>query len=148
MFLKCLCSAGYVRPQWINSLWPIDAIWHHRFGSTLVQLMVCCLTIASHYLNPCIHGIYPDHFQNWLNIGHSQDDFPYFWFVKWCKVSPDLPFQQRKYNIAIITTQQLVHKENIISLQSKSLLEQKQTQNHCINNFRFNYKHTHVQGAN
>ena len=36
-----------------NSLWPIDAVWHYRSGSTLAQVMVCCLTAPSHYLNQC-----------------------------------------------------------------------------------------------
>ena len=37
----------------INSLWPSDARWRHRTGSTLVQAMACCLTVPSHYLNQC-----------------------------------------------------------------------------------------------
>ena len=37
----------------INSLWPGDAIWRHKSGSTLVQVMACCLTAPSHYLNQC-----------------------------------------------------------------------------------------------
>ena len=28
-----------------------DAIWWHRSGSTLTQVMACCLTAPSHYLN-------------------------------------------------------------------------------------------------
>ena len=36
-----------------NSLWPSDAIWSHRSGSTLAQVMACCLTTPSHYLNQC-----------------------------------------------------------------------------------------------
>ena len=36
-----------------NSLWPSDAIWRHRTGSTLAQVMACCLTAPSHYLNQC-----------------------------------------------------------------------------------------------
>ena len=36
-----------------NSLWPSDAIWQHRSGSTLAQIMACCLTAPSHYLNQC-----------------------------------------------------------------------------------------------
>ena len=36
---------------WVNSLWPGDTIWWHRFGSTLAQVMACCLTAPSHYLN-------------------------------------------------------------------------------------------------
>ena len=37
----------------LNSLWPSDAILRHRSGSTLVQIMACCLTAPSHYLNLC-----------------------------------------------------------------------------------------------
>ena len=37
----------------INSLWPSDAIWQQRSGSTLTQVMACCLTAPSHYLNSC-----------------------------------------------------------------------------------------------
>ena len=36
-----------------NSLWPSDAIWREGSGSTLVQVMACCLTAPSHYLNQC-----------------------------------------------------------------------------------------------
>ena len=45
----------------INSLWPAEAIWRHRSGSTLPQVMACCLTAPSHYLNQCwfiISGFY------------------------------------------------------------------------------------------
>ena len=35
----------------INSLWHSDAIWQHRSGSTLTQIMVCCLRAPS--LNQC-----------------------------------------------------------------------------------------------
>ena len=59
---KCVAS-----PQWVNSLWPSDAIWHWRSWSTLVQVMACCLTAPSHYLNQC-----------WLMISkvlwHSSED--------------------------------------------------------------------------
>ena len=30
-----------------------DAIWRRRSGSTLAQVMACCLTAPSHYLNQC-----------------------------------------------------------------------------------------------
>ena len=36
-----------------NSLWPSDAIWRQRSGSTFAQVMACCLTAPSHYLNQC-----------------------------------------------------------------------------------------------
>ena len=37
----------------INSLWPNDAIRGRRSGSTLAQVMACCLMAPSHYLNQC-----------------------------------------------------------------------------------------------
>ena len=30
---------------------PSDVIWWYRYGSTLAQVMACCLTAPSHYLN-------------------------------------------------------------------------------------------------
>ena len=41
----------------VNSLWPGDAIWWQRSGSTLAQVMACCLTATNHYLNQCWHII-------------------------------------------------------------------------------------------
>ena len=38
---------------YLNSLWPSDTIWHQGSGSTLAQVMACCLTAPSHYLNQC-----------------------------------------------------------------------------------------------
>ena len=40
-------------PQWVNSLWPSDTIRRQGTESTLAQVMACCLTAPSHYLNPC-----------------------------------------------------------------------------------------------
>ena len=42
--------------QRINSLEPNDTIWWRKTGSTLAQVMACCLTAVtapSHYLNQC-----------------------------------------------------------------------------------------------
>ena len=36
----------------INSFWPGDAIFHWS-GSTLAEVMACCLTAPGHYLNKC-----------------------------------------------------------------------------------------------
>ena len=36
-----------------NSLWPSDAIRRQGTESTLAQVMACCLTAPSHYLNQC-----------------------------------------------------------------------------------------------
>ena len=38
--------------KYIDSLGPSDAISRHWSGSTLAQIMACCLTARSHYLNP------------------------------------------------------------------------------------------------
>ena len=46
---RVYCSVNKLR----NSLWPSDAIWRQGPGSTLAQVMACCLTAPSHYLNPC-----------------------------------------------------------------------------------------------
>ena len=48
----CLRAAS-PRGCWVNSLWPSDAIWRQRSGSTLAQVMAWCLTAPSHYLNQC-----------------------------------------------------------------------------------------------
>ena len=44
---------GRQGPVYLNSLWPSDAIWRQGSRSTLVQVMACCLTAPSHYLNQC-----------------------------------------------------------------------------------------------
>ena len=41
------------RSQCVNSLGPSDAVWRWRSWSTLIQVMACCLTTPSHYLNQC-----------------------------------------------------------------------------------------------
>ena len=37
----------------LKKMWPSDAIWRHRSGSTLAQVMAGCLTAPSHYLKQC-----------------------------------------------------------------------------------------------
>ena len=39
--------------QLFNSLRPSDAIWRQWSWTTLAQVMACCLTAPSHYLNQC-----------------------------------------------------------------------------------------------
>ena len=47
-----LCdSLIHRKPLPFNSLGPSDAIWRHRSGFTLAQVMVCCLTSPNHHLN-------------------------------------------------------------------------------------------------
>ena len=50
--LHCVLKA-WTTFMWMyfNSLWPNDAIWRRRSGSTLAQVMACCLTALSHYMN-------------------------------------------------------------------------------------------------
>ena len=66
---KCTLVIIYCKPHWqpfcslwhlannvwltFNSLHPSDVIWWHRSGSTLAQVMTCCLNTSSHYLNQC-----------------------------------------------------------------------------------------------
>ena len=56
--------AKRLRLEWkqVNSLWPSDAIWRQSSGSTLAQVMACCLMAPSHYLN-----------RHWLIISKSSD---------------------------------------------------------------------------
>ena len=75
----------------LNSLWPgDDAIWWYTTGWTLAQVMACCLTAPSHYLNQC-----------WLTIrvvlwhssegnfsGNAQDICPGYEFENlWFKIT-------------------------------------------------------------
>ena len=48
---QTLCASLY----WLEfkPLGPSDAIWRQRSGSTLTQVMACCLTAPNHYLNQC-----------------------------------------------------------------------------------------------
>ena len=73
----------------INALWPRDAIWRHRSGSTLAQVMACCLTALSHYLNQC-----------WLIISevlcNSYDDRPANHYA-FCVITTHFECQIRHY---------------------------------------------------
>ena len=72
-----------------NSLWPSDAIWQHRSGSTLLQVMACCLTAPSHYLKQC-----------WLIIKCVLWHSPEGNFTKHVKdIYPWLQFKKYKFNI-------------------------------------------------
>ena len=42
---------NFFRPQYVNSLWLIEAAWHRRTCLIFVQLMPCCLAAPNHYLN-------------------------------------------------------------------------------------------------
>ena len=51
MMVSLLTHICVTRPQWVNSFWLCDVIWHHRSGSNLDQAMACYLAAPSHYLN-------------------------------------------------------------------------------------------------
>ena len=53
MMVSLLMHICVPLPQWVNSLWHSSAIWQQWSGSTLVQIMACCLMASSHYLNQC-----------------------------------------------------------------------------------------------
>ena len=63
---NCPGDLQKLQTLWVNSLLPNDVIWWNRSGSTLAQVMACCLMAPSHYLN-----------QYWLNtskvLWHSSD---------------------------------------------------------------------------
>ena len=48
-----LYSSFLPMEKYCISLWPSDAIGRQRTESTLAQVMACCLTAPSHYLNQC-----------------------------------------------------------------------------------------------
>ena len=53
-FIRCFVSSLFCIYWFVlNSLWRSDAIWRHRTGSTLAQVMTCCLTAPNHYLDQC-----------------------------------------------------------------------------------------------
>ena len=50
-FSRCLLAAVRCGSNFI--LWPTEIIWRQGSRSTLAQVMACCLTAPSHYLNQC-----------------------------------------------------------------------------------------------
>ena len=49
-----ISSNAGLAPKWcINPPWPNSAMWRHRSGLTLAQVMACSLVVPSHYLNQC-----------------------------------------------------------------------------------------------
>ena len=54
-FWNAFCQMAATLSRWrlANSWWPGDATWRRGTRSTLAQVMACCLTAPSHYLNQC-----------------------------------------------------------------------------------------------
>ena len=70
----------------MTAMWPGDAIWGHRSGpgsgSTLVQVMACCLMAPSYYLN-----------QHWFLISEV------LWYSQWVT---NLPFSIMSFKIILL----------------------------------------------
>ena len=49
--IVCSYTMSYSIAITLTHLWLNDAIWRHRFGLTLAQVIACCLMAPSHYLN-------------------------------------------------------------------------------------------------
>ena len=66
----------------VNASWYSDAIWRHRSGSTLAQVMACCLMAPSHYLNQCWLNIYVALWHSAENVftRNAQDIYPWYQF--------------------------------------------------------------------
>ena len=66
----------------LNSLWSSDTIWRQKSGSTLAQVMACCLTAPSHYLNQCwlifSEILWRSHKGNFR--GNIQESYPWYEF--------------------------------------------------------------------
>ena len=43
----------FIEGQWVNLLQPSDTTWWHRSGSTLAQVMACCVMVPSHHWIQC-----------------------------------------------------------------------------------------------
>ena len=66
--MSSLCCCSY---SLVNSLWASDTIWRHRSGSTLAQIMACCLMAPSYHLN-----------QYWLLSGEIMWHSPESYFTE------------------------------------------------------------------
>ena len=51
VFISSTCACMQLFLLSFNSFWPSDAIWQYRSGSTLAQVIACCLTTPSYYVD-------------------------------------------------------------------------------------------------
>ena len=61
--------------QCVNSLWLYNAIWHYRTRSLSVQVISCCLTAPSRYLNNSL----TNHQWDLVTIARQQFHMRYLW---------------------------------------------------------------------
>ena len=65
-----------------NTSWPSDTISRQRSGSTLSQVMACCLTAPSHYLNQCWPIISEVQRSSDIHIRAVSQEIPQPWITK------------------------------------------------------------------
>ena len=68
------------------SLLPSDATWWRGSGSTLVQVMACCLTVTSHYLILCCMTTSPNG-NIFHTTGHLCGEFTDHWWIPHTKAN-------------------------------------------------------------
>ena len=79
----------HLRCGLLNSLGPSDAIWWHRTGPTLAQVMADCLMTQSHYLIQCWH-------QQWSSLA-----FPWGQFHWKCSIYESSKYILQNYTFKI-----------------------------------------------
>ena len=91
----------------VNSWWPSDTIWRQRSGSTLAQVMVCCLKAPNHCLNQCWlvrNVVWPtSNFKEMLMNINSQHVFDYTFKITCTTTSSIVQWVTLFYKAIIIT---------------------------------------------
>ena len=84
---RSMSPYGVTRPQWADSLWPNNAIWRHRSGSTMVQVMACWLMAQSYsgWVTPYGDIDLDQHWFRWWLVGwrHEAECWPIIDRVLW-----------------------------------------------------------------
>ena len=107
----------------LNSLWPSDAIWQHRSGSTLAQVMACCLTAPSHYLNQCslIISEGSRHLHEANFTGNAHDIYPWYEFenyqIKTTAISPRGQWVKEDILISLIN---IMAADDMVTLEARA----------------------------
>ena len=79
---------------WWNNLQLTVAIWNHRTYLTFIQVMACCLTAPSHYLNKCwrITNEVLWHSRKDIFTENAQDSYLWYEFDDyWFKITASSP---------------------------------------------------------
>ena len=90
----------------VNSIWPSDGICRDIYGSTLAQVMACCLTAPSHYLNQCwliIMGVFCHSAPKSNFTGNAQDIYLWYEFENYQLHSRATSPRGERVNVLIAT---------------------------------------------